>query len=66
MLHLTPDTWYVTCGTWHMTHDMWNVTHGGGCKVSLYFCSPALMVWARQCLDDSEQKDHSMNESWMN
>ena len=49
------------CKFWHVTHNTWHMTHGGGEHVS----SPALMVWDWQCLEDSEQKDHRLNE-WIN
>ena len=58
MKHLTCDTWNVTC-------DMWHDSHGGGWTFSQNFSSPALTVWDRQCLEDFEQKDDSMNE-WIN
>ena len=41
----------MTCDTW------WGV------NILSKFQLPALAVWDRQCLEDSEQKDHSMNES---
>ena len=39
------------------------MTHGGGLTFSQNLSSPALTVWDRQCLEDSERKDHLMNES---
>ena len=39
------------------------MTHGRGLKFCQYFSSLALTVWDRQCLEDSEQKDDSINES---
>ena len=62
---MTPDTWHVThdTDTWHVTRYMWHVTHGGGWTFSQNFSSPALTVWDRQCLEDSELKDDSLNES---
>ena len=54
-LHSTPDMW-------HLTHDMWHVTHDWGWTFSQNFRSPALMVWDRQCLKDSEQKYDWLNE----
>ena len=45
--------------------DMWHVTHGGGWTISQNVSSPALQVWNKRCLEDSELKHHSMNE-WMN
>ena len=50
---------------WHLTCDTWHVTHGGGWTLYQNFGSTVLIVWDRQCLEESEQKDHSMNE-WMN
>ena len=41
------------------------MTHGGGLTISQNVSSQALTVWDRQWLEDSEQKDHSMNE-WIN
>ena len=43
--------WHVTCDMykWHMTCDMWHMT-----------CDT--WVWDRQCLEDSEVKNHSLNE----
>ena len=63
--HMTPDTWHIAHDTWHMTCDPWHVAHGGGWTFSQNFCSPALTVWDRKCLEDSERKDDLMNE-WMN
>ena len=57
MWHLTHDTWDLTC-------DMWHVTHGGGWTFSGNFSSPALTVWDKQCIEDSKQKDHWLNQ-WM-
>ena len=51
------DTWHMTYDMWHMTCDMWHMM-GGEYSLS----SPANTVWEWQCLEDSEQKDHSMNE----
>ena len=42
---------------------MWNPIHGGGWTFSKNVSSPALTVWDRQCLEDSKQKDDSINES---
>ena len=38
------------------------VTHGGGGAFFKSFSSLALTVWDRQCLEESEQKDHQPNE----
>ena len=38
------------------------MTHGGGCTFSQNVSPPALPVWDRQCLEDSERKDDLMNE----
>ena len=38
------------------------MTHGGGWTFSQNVSSSALTVWDRQCLEDSERKDHSMNQ----
>ena len=67
MWHVTQDTWHMTHDTWHMTHGMWNVTYDtwSGWTFSQNVSSPALTVWDRQCLEDSEQKDDSMNQ-WIN
>ena len=56
MQHMTPVTWYVTYDTWHVTH--------GGCEYYLKASAPpALTVWDRQSVEDSEQKDHLINQS---
>ena len=47
---------------WHVTCDRWNVIHGGGWTFSQNLSSLALTVWDRQCLQDSEQKGHSINK----
>ena len=59
--HLTPDTWHMTPApaTWHMTCDTCHVT----CGLATNFSFLALPVWDKQCLDDSEWKDHQPNES---
>ena len=59
--------WHLKCDTWHMKHDIWHMTCDiwWGWTFSQNFSSPALMVWDRQCLEESEQKNHSMNE-WIN
>ena len=41
----------------------WHMTCGGKWTFSQNFNSLALPVWDRQCLEDSEQKDHRLNES---
>ena len=56
--HLIPDTWHLTCDTWHMTH-------GGGWTFSHNFSSPALTVWDRQCLEDSEWKDDTGSVNYL-
>ena len=45
---------------WHLTCDTWR----GGGTFSQNISSQALSVWDWQCIEDSEQKDHLMNE-WM-
>ena len=50
---------------WRLTSDTWHVTNGGGWTFSQNFSTPARMVYDRQCLEDSEQNDHSMNQ-WIN
>ena len=48
---------------------MWHVTHGGGQTFALLFSSPAFTVCDRQCSEDSERVDGSINESmneWIN
>ena len=52
-----------------MTCNAWHVTHGGGWTFSQNFSFSALMLWDRQCLEDSELKGDPMNElmnDWMN
>ena len=39
------------------------MTHGGNSAFFQNFSSPALTAWDRQYREDSEQKDHSNNES---
>ena len=41
------------------------MTHGKGWTFSTHFSSLALTVRDRQCLEDSEQQDDSLNE-WIN
>ena len=48
---------------WHVTHDKLHATHGGGWSFSQNFSSLTLTFLDRQCLEDSEQKDHLLNES---
>ena len=38
------------------------MTHGGGCTLSQNVSSLALKVWERQCIEDWEEKDHSLNQ----
>ena len=54
--------WHVTCDTWRVIHDIWHMVGG---EHSQNFSSPAFTVWDGQSLEDSELKDHSINE-WMN
>ena len=65
--HVTTDTWHLTYDTWHVTHAMWHMTcySWWGWTISQILCSPALTVWARQSLEDSEQKDDWINQ-WAN
>ena len=63
MGHVTPDTWHLSPDTGYVTHDMWHMLRGW--TFSQNFSSLALTVWDRECLEDSERKDDSMNE-WMN
>ena len=39
------------------------VTHGGGQTFSQNVSFLACTVWDRQCLEDSEEMDHRLNES---
>ena len=41
----------------YLTCDMWC-----GVNIVLNFSSLALLVWDQQCLEDSEQKDHRLNQ----
>ena len=63
---MTPDTWQswhvVTHDTWYGTHDMWHKGWGGKHFLN-NFSSPAFMGWDKQCLEDSERKDDSINQS---
>ena len=52
----TPDTWHMTRDMWHGICDMWQMVGG---EYSLKIAAP--MVWDGCCLEDCEQKDHSMN-----
>ena len=45
----------------NMKCDIWR-----GVNILSKFQLPALTVWDRQCLEDSELKDHSMNELIVN
>ena len=61
MWQLTNDTWHVTPDMWHLTCDTWIMTNDGWWIFSKNFSSPALPVWYRQCVEDSELKDDSIN-----
>ena len=56
--------WHVNCDTWHETCDMWHMMRE---NILSNVSSSAHTIWARQCLQDSEQKDDS-NEwyEWIN
>ena len=41
---------------------IWDTWHIVGWTFSQKVSSPALIIWDIQCLKDSEQKDHSMNQ----
>ena len=55
---LTHDTWHVTCDIWQMTCDIWK-----GELFHKNLNSPALMVWDRQYLEDSELKDEKKSSA---
>ena len=67
MGHLTPDNWHLTYDTIHMTSDTLHVTCDmwWGLNISQIFSSPALTIQDRQCFEDSEQKDQSMNKRYL-
>ena len=43
---------------------MGHVTHDGGLIFSKNVSSLALTVWERQCFEDWEEKDHSLNRPY--
>ena len=47
----------------HISPDTGHVTHGGGRTFLKNLSSQAFMVWDRQCLEESEQKDDLMTYS---
>ena len=49
---------------WQGTHDMWHVTIGGRWTFSKKFRSLAHTIWKWRCLQDLDEKDHSLYE-WM-
>ena len=63
MKHVTRDMGHMTCDMWHVTCDIWHVTCDTrwGVNILSKWQLPALTVWDRQCLEDSERKDHSLN-----
>ena len=68
MWYMTPDNWHLTPDTWQLSPDMWQVTCDTWWGVSIFLnvSSPALRVWDKQCLEDSELKDDSIDESVSN
>ena len=64
-LEVCGDIWHLTCDTylkpdtWHVTHDIWYVSCD---TLWTNIRSLAVLVWVWRCLDDSEVKDHWMNE----
>ena len=61
--YVTLYTWHVTRDMWHMTQDMWHIIFDTwwGWTFSQNVSYPALIIWDRQCLEDSEQKDDRIN-----